>query len=243
MTCEENEVTEVSKAIQETAKASGKAIDAVSSLCKFVADITFGSITQAIGIVEDKLIYMRWERQVRFIKKAKALLEELGLSGKQRPVPMSIAIPLLQSAFIEEDDELQDLWAQLMANAANKSYKREIRRAYISILQDLTSLDAQIMQKLLMVPERYENKHLFTYKLPDEFVFEEPAGERRFPDHAVLISLANLARLGLIAGTMLISGEIIFNEILPTRLGYDFILACTHGQCETTQPIGAPDRR
>jgi hypothetical protein len=227
MTDEENAVIEVSKAIQETAKASGKAIEVVRSLCSFVAEITSGSITQAIGIVEDKLAYMRWERQVRFIKRAELLLRELGLPTNRRPVPMSIAIPLLESAFIEEDDELQDLWAQLLANAANASYKHEIRRAYISILQDLTSLDAQIMQKFLTVPEKYWMKPIFTYRLPDEFVFEESKGERRFPDHAVLVSLANLARLGLIGGTMLISGEILFNEIRPTLIGYDFILACT----------------
>jgi len=155
---------------------------------------------------------------------------------------MSIAIPLLQSAFLEEDDELQDVWAQLLANAANANYKREIRRTYISILQDLISLDARIMQKLLTVPEQYLMKPIFTYELPDRFIFEMPEGERRFPDHAVLVSLANLARLGLITGTMLISGAILFNEILPTKLGYDFILACTVHK-EDGPTIIAPDLR
>lgn len=214
---EENAVTEVSKAIREIAKASGKAIDTVRSLGSFVADVISGPIDQAMGIVKDKLVYMRWERQARFIKRAEELFRKLGIANRHKAVPMSIAIPLLQSAFLEEDDELQDMWVQLLANAAdaaNADCRREVRRAYISILQDMTSLDAAIMQKLLTVPE--------------ELVFENPGGdERHFPDEAVLLALANLARLGLITGTMVLDGSVIYDKILPTRLGYNFILACT----------------
>lgn len=149
MVDEENAVTEVSKAIREIAKASGKAIDTVRSLGSFVADVISGPIDQAMGIVKDKLVYMRWERQARFIKRAEELFRKLGIANRHKAVPMSIAIPLLQSAFLEEDDELQDMWVQLLANAADADCRREVRRAYISILQDMTSLDAAIMQNSL----------------------------------------------------------------------------------------------
>ncbi|MCK6467384.1 MAG: Abi-alpha family protein [Candidatus Brocadia sinica] len=266
---EENAVTEVSKAIREIAKASGKAIDTVRSLGSFVADVISGPIDQAMGIVKDKLVYMRWERQARFIKRAEELFRKLGIANRHKAVPMSIAIPLLQSAFLEEDDELQDMWVQLLANAAdaaNADCRREVRRAYISILQDMTSLDAAIMQKLLTVPEElvFENpggdeRHFLDeavllalanlarlglitgtmvldgsiiydkiLTVPEELVFENPGGdERHFPDEAVLLALANLARLGLITGTMVLDGSVIYDKILPTRLRYNFILACT----------------
>ena len=59
-------------------------------------------------------------------------------------------------------------------------------------------------------------KPIFTYKLPEELVFENPGGdERHFPDEAVLLALANLARLGLITGTMVLDGSVIYDKILP----------------------------
>ncbi len=58
-----DELTEAVKAVQEVAKTTSKSIDVVQDLGKFVARFVGGTLEQASGMVEDKLKYLRWERQ------------------------------------------------------------------------------------------------------------------------------------------------------------------------------------
>ena len=70
-------VTETAKAAQEVAKMTGKGIDAGRELGGFFARFIGGPIEQASDIVEDKLRYLRWERQVRLMKRAEEFLEQV----------------------------------------------------------------------------------------------------------------------------------------------------------------------
>ena len=99
-------LVESAKAVQETAKATGKAIDASRDFGTFVARFIGGPLERASWIVEDKLRYMRWERQARLMKRAQEFLEDVGLSEPTRAVSMKVAIPLFQAASLEEDDSL-----------------------------------------------------------------------------------------------------------------------------------------
>ena len=65
--------SETAKAIQEVAKTTGKAIDASEKFGTFFSRFAQGSLEQCMGIFEDKLKYMRWERQLRLIKRAETL--------------------------------------------------------------------------------------------------------------------------------------------------------------------------
>ncbi len=60
-------MSEESKAIEEVAKTTGKAIDASRELGGFLSKYVGGSLEQAMGIVEDKLKYLRFERKVRLM--------------------------------------------------------------------------------------------------------------------------------------------------------------------------------
>lgn len=137
-----------SKAIEEVAKTTGKAIDASRELGGFLSKYVGGSLEHAMGIVEDKLKYLRWERQIRLTERANTLLAERGLAQPSRKVPLQVAIPLIQAASLEEDDWLQDQWAALLVNAADAASHVEVRRAFISILEDLTPLDALLLKKI-----------------------------------------------------------------------------------------------
>src|SRR3990172_5906071 len=138
-------MSEESKAIEEVAKTAGKAVDAGRELGGFLSKYVGGSIEQAMGIVEDKLKYLRWERQIRLVERANCFLAEKGLPQPSRKVPLQVAIPLIQGGSLEEDDWLQDRWAALLVNAADASSHVEVRRAFISILEDLTPLDALLL--------------------------------------------------------------------------------------------------
>jgi len=107
-------MSEESRAIEEFSKTSGKAIDAARELGSFLSKYSGGPLEQAMGIVEDKLKYLRWERQIRLTERANEFLAERGLSQPTRKVLLQVAIPLIQGGSLEEDDSLQDRWAALL---------------------------------------------------------------------------------------------------------------------------------
>lgn len=80
----------------------------------------------------------------------KTLLEERGLKGPTRLVELNLTIPLLEEASLVDAETLQDRWAALSANAADAD-QPEVRHAYATILAELTSFDASILEKYVML--------------------------------------------------------------------------------------------
>jgi hypothetical protein len=219
-------MSDESNAIEEVAKAAGKAVDAGRELGGFLSKYVGGSIEQAMGIVEDKLKYLRWERQIRLVERANQFLDAKGLPQPSRKVPLQVAIPLIQGGSLEEDDWLQDRWAALLVNAADASSHVEVRRAFISILEDLTPLDALLLQKIYsstLVPD--VEAEIWTTHLPDYVTEEKPDQENRRPPNHVEISLGNLARLGLITTAMTWGGFAVYSCVHRTVLGREFLKA------------------
>jgi hypothetical protein len=122
-------VTPVAEATKAVAETSGKAIDAASAFAR----IFKGPVAELIGCVEDKFKYIRWERQQALIEKAERRMAEKSLSAPTRDLPLSFSVPLLTHAVIEEDDELQEVWARLLVNAGDSSTPMELRTAYVEV--------------------------------------------------------------------------------------------------------------
>ena len=129
-------VAEATKAIAET---SGKAIDATTDFAK----IFKGPVAELIGCVEDKFKYIRWERRQALIAKSEAYMHSKGLSAPTRELPLPFSVPLLIAGVMEEDDELQEIWARLLVNAGDASTPMELRTAYIEILRGMSAFDVK----------------------------------------------------------------------------------------------------
>lgn len=228
----EDSVSQTAKAVQEIAKVASKTIDASQRFGGFISRYVAGPIEQGMGIFEDKLKYMRWERQVRLMQRAEQLLQEAGLTRPTRAIPLKLALPLLQAASLEDDDYLQDLWARMLVNFANESSRISLQRVYIEILEQITPLEAVILHKVYSLP--YDETHhngVEVGKLPDEVaVGKEDVKDHILPEppEAVRLALANLARLGCIVIRKSWGGGELFKTVNPTLLGKSFIEACTH---------------
>jgi hypothetical protein len=146
-----------------------------------------------------------------------------------RPVPLKIAIPLIQGATLEDDDELQDRWAALLVNAANAEFDGEVRRSYAVILEQLTRLDAQILEAIYALPfEWSQHGGVITYQLPAQArLAEENEHRSPSPPEMVVLSLSNLARLGCIHPTILLGGGATYERVNPTVAGKAFMEACS----------------
>ena len=216
------------KAVQEFAKAGGSAIEAAREAGGFIAKFVAGPLEQGMGIVEDHLRYMRWERQERLMVRAEEFLKLTGQDGPTRRVPLNLAIPLIQGASLEEDDDLQDRWAALLVHAATATFPGEIRRAYASILEQLTPLDARVLDAVYSVPfEECQHDGVVTWELPNAVRAAAP-NEQEFanPSEAVTISLSNLTRLGCVRALMTWGGGEHFGRVNPTFAGKAFVEAC-----------------
>lgn len=217
------------EAFEETAKTVGKGIDLAKEVGGFIAPLIKGTLEQGIGIFEDKLNYARWERQIRFIKRANRIMEEYGIDEIQNPIPLKFAVPLLQGVSLEDDDDLQDLWTNLLINAvSNKNI--ELKRVYIDILERISPLEAKILEKIYSLPfDLYQHKPLSTYCLPDNIDVQSEDRQEVPPlDNAdIELALINLARIGCISSVKTFGGGEIFSQINMTLLGNKFHEACT----------------
>lgn len=228
---------EESRAIQEMAKTAGKSIEAVQNLGGFIAKYIGGPIEQAIGIWHDKLKYRRWENQVILRQKATMFLQARGLDEPTRSLDLALAIPLLEEASLADSDVLQDRWATLLANAADAS-RPEVRRAYVSILAELTAFDAMILEKIYDADSTYvptesrPHASICTVELPARIAV---AGEIKTDTKVqkirtdVEVALVNLARLGLIDSDAAFGGLSTMYWVAMTELGRQFVVACRPG--------------
>ena len=221
-------LSEASKATTQIAETTGKAIDAAREAGGFISKFVAGPLEQGMGIFEDRLRYMRWERQLRLMRRSEEVLRELGLPAPTRAVPLKIAIPLLQSASMEDEDELQDRWVNLLVNAANAESGIDIQRSYIEILSQISSLEARILDAVYSLPfESTLHNGVATANLP-QYASVAPEDLRNEPEPSALVQLAiaNLARLGCLKPGLTMGGGEYFSKVNPTYLGRSFVRAC-----------------
>lgn len=143
-----NEIIETAKATQEVAKATTKGLEVSEKVGFFVAKVLGEPIEQAVGILGDKLKFMRWERKIRLIDRVEEISEQRGNVGKEIPVPPKLAIPIIENASLEEDNLLQDLWAKMIVSAQDHELKSKVRSAFIDIIKQLESRDVIFLDAL-----------------------------------------------------------------------------------------------
>ncbi|MEI7375661.1 Abi-alpha family protein [Dickeya chrysanthemi] len=219
---------EEAKAVQEASKAVGKITEAAQQFGGFIAKYISGPLEQGIGIYEDKLKFIRYERQLRLMKRTEELSAEYGLELPSRALPIKIAIPIFQAASMEEDDYLQDKWASLLINASNAEIKREIKRVHISILENLSTLDVLVLDQIYSDNDD-SVVEVYTKYLPQRIeagMAENIMEKMQDGPSEIVLSLANLARLGCIDPSPTYGGGPSFDVVTKTALGRDFIDAC-----------------
>lgn len=108
----------------------------------------FGPASVEAGLMlKDSVQYYRFKRRVRFFQQTQKALADAGI--KPTHVPLKILLPIIENASNEEDDNLQDLWANLLANAADPAEENEgVYPAFPSILKELTAQDAKFLDSL-----------------------------------------------------------------------------------------------
>jgi hypothetical protein len=99
---------------------------------------------------------------------SKAHFTLLNIGVEPAPVPLKIIQPMIEGASLEEDPNLREKWANLMANAADPRRKYDISPFFQAILRELSPRDALFLDAL---HQTWKNTALtplgWTFSTPD----------------------------------------------------------------------------
>lgn len=190
----------------EQAKLGQEALKTLQGIGGFLKD-TFGTLPQdVVGLLGgDYLKVKRAENLYRMFEKAKKRLED---NHVQEPdASPSLAIPIMLAAADESRDELQDIWAALLAAAADPARNRGFRLKFIEIAKKLDPIDAAVLNQLRAMGGRVEAGNRSSLAASIHVTVDE-----------VHVSIANLVELGLMEdANMMVAGT--------SPLGREFLRA------------------
>jgi hypothetical protein len=128
------------------AKSGEAAVEVAKEEAKGFLKQLFGPSAEAIG--EDLALRHRerlFNNLVEVLSRAKKRLKAKSVTVHE--LPLKILHPLLESASLEEDPEIQEMWANLVAGVATDG-KELFYSAYIQILKQLSTEEARFLNLL-----------------------------------------------------------------------------------------------
>jgi len=226
---------EEAEAAKEIAVTTGKAIDAGVKLGGFFRLVLGDAAIELGGAVKDWATYFRYNNLLKIQDKVFKLHDKRRLEGKTIVIPPRYAIPLIHNASQEDNDDIQQLWAGLVANSTDPNKKLNVQKIYIEILSSLEPIDVQIMLYFSK-----QGWHLFSEVPGGGITVEKLSSELSLLENDIVISLQNLHRLGCLVadfeptwndigkssfGTLVKNKKATFR---PSPLGFSLLEACEY---------------
>jgi hypothetical protein len=164
-----------------------KELNIKSSTVEKSLDLAKGFLQKLIGPSVDELGLMfsdnvklwRLKNQIRNLEKVKKIVEEQQINIKQ--VNLKVVIPYLEGVSLEEDETLQNLWANLFANYIDSAKNLTIN-VYPNILKQLSTNEVKILD---FMRNSKSTVNFSGFRKTSDILFNEE-------------EIANLQRLGLI---------------------------------------------
>ncbi|PWK65897.1 Abi-alpha family protein [Aminobacter sp. AP02] len=221
---------EESKALQEVAKTASKYEQAARELGAFVGSVIGHPLRQAGGLLGDSLGILRLEMALRYKGRVDRIMHERGLSGPQREIPLSVAYPLLEAASIEEDEQLQEMFAQLLVNAIDGNVGGYIPKSFVETIRKMSPLEALILNRMVDAPPTSvgDGGMMYTGRLPDDYL-DSPAaidGGEPEPRADVALALSSLIAAGCVGAMLRMNGSYDIAEARVTEFGQALVRAC-----------------
>lgn len=206
----------VSKAFLD--KLAGEAAEKPAQTLAAAWDLIFGDFHTYV----DKI---NWQRQQDFKNFKDSLLNEVeAIPEKNLQEPqLSLIGPALESTkFYIHDEELRDLFVNLISKSMDDRYNKEVNHAFVEIIKQMSPIDAYLIKKIntRVIPiARYKasynkgNLTLSDYTLLDDI----------FNSQEIQVSINNLRRLGIVETPVFTSltAASLYDEFLKTREYYE----------------------
>jgi Abortive infection alpha len=178
---------EQAKAAQEIAKAAQEALKALQGLGGFFRSVLGTVPEDLVGYLlgADSLRVRRMENLAQILRKSQERLQARKVEPDE-PASLSLTLPIIAAAAEESRDELQDLWARLLAAAADPARAKFFRNAFIDAAKKMDPGDATVLGRV-------------GNGLIDNNAKGELARALNLSRDIVEVSLSNLAKLDLLA--------------------------------------------
>jgi hypothetical protein len=221
-------------------QAASTAIQEAKSLINKFLGPACEEVGECLG---ETLRLFRMKTQIRILKRANKILEGAGIRPKT--VNLKTLVPLLEAAGLEDDSEMAERWASLLASSANPDLANIVEPSFVDLLKQLTPLQARILDciyqhiKQEQIPiSNWHSRGIISQNL-QMILKVEPATFR--------LAIDNLIRLRLI-GFPSISLSFINNKdarfqlsnadlLCGTALGQRFISVCTAHNMPDPSPL------
>jgi len=91
-------------------------------------------------LLGDKVRFRRFKNEIKIFGKARKLVEDNNLDINQ--LNLKTVVPLIEKSSLEEDEDLQDKWSNLLANMAS-SPQSGLEPKLVATLSSLSSIEAK----------------------------------------------------------------------------------------------------
>jgi hypothetical protein len=131
---------------EEQAKVVQQALQMVREGGGYFAELLGDLPKDLVGLLAGERVKVhRAENAVKLWAAAKKRLEDRGVVAPEPP-SLKLALPILESAIDENNAELRDLWARLLAAAMDPLRRDAVRQSFIRIVKAMDPLDAIVLQ-------------------------------------------------------------------------------------------------
>jgi Abortive infection alpha len=134
-----------SKAVADSVK---KVVDTgTDGITAFLSVICMPAATELGQLFKDKVSAYRQENQMKVLVKAEILWKKLHDHKNLQAHPRIVGA-ILENSQWEDSDEIQNMWAGLLATSCTKSGKSQENLLFINLLNQITSLQAKLLNYL-----------------------------------------------------------------------------------------------
>lgn len=174
--------------------AIAKGTDLAASLLNFFGRV-FGPAIEAVGgILGNQLRSWQAANLDRLHKKWLKKREESGISEAAiKHLPFNLGTRLLTGASKEDDDTVQELWANLLKTATDPDSKIDVKRVHVELLESITAVEARILEFLWLRLSEKDNSPGIIQSTRISAFAEEKLGAFTLEDR--VLALLNLSRL------------------------------------------------
>ena len=190
-------------------------------------------LAQIGDIIIDKLSYYRWNNALKFLDKYNMKKKNRKIEGKEVPLPPKFIFEILDNAFQEDDDILQNEWNNILVNWQDPEKCCDKKYFYLELLKNLGKNEILLLKLLSKEANFTQMKSNENYYFDGEKV----KSVMKLSQEEYELMILNLYRLK-ICDSLKSSGNLITIGDLPvladagifkfrlTVIGYNLIQSC-----------------
>ncbi len=165
--------------------------DAIDKAFGFLGEILNPPLKEVGLLAQDQVRYWRYKNQIRILNRAKDILQANQIDP--RKVPVKTLAPLLENGSMEENENMQNKWAALLAKAADPNYSLDFVTIFCEILRQLSPVEVQILDLMydayLSTPPEKINDAIINHGAIREII--------NVPAEEYVLLIQNLLRINL----------------------------------------------